>query len=132
MNYLLVAIGSAVGGVARWTLGGLVQRAAGGAAPAVFPVGTLLVNVTGSFVLGVLAVVMGREAPGEESVTRLLLAVGFCGGYTTFSTFSLETVALIESRGWGLAAVNVLASVGLGLGGALLGMLVGRVVFGRG
>ena len=132
MNYLLVAIGSAAGGVARWTLGGWMQRAAGGAPPAVFPIGTLLVNVTGSFILGVLAVVMARETPGQESVTRLLLAVGFCGGYTTFSTFSLETVALMESRGWGVAAVNVLASVGMGIAALGLGLVVGRVVLGKG
>jgi CrcB protein len=132
VNYLLVAIGSAVGGVARWTVGGWVQRASGGAPGAAFPVGTLLVNVTGSFILGVLAVSMARETPGQESVTRLLLAVGFCGGYTTFSTFSLETVALMESRGWGVAAVNVLASVVLGLAGLGVGLLVGRMVLGRG
>jgi fluoride exporter len=83
-------------------------------------------------VLGVLAVVMAREAPGQDSVTRLLLAVGFCGGYTTFSTFSLDTVALLETRGWGIAAVNVLASVGLGLAGLGLGLVVGRMVLGRG
>ena len=109
-----------------------MQRALGGVPPAVFPVGTLVVNATGSFVLGVLAVVMAREAPGQDSVTRLLLAVGFCGGYTTFSTFSLDTVALLETRGWGIATVNVLASVGLGLAGLGLGLVVGRMVLGRG
>jgi len=92
----------------------------------VFPVGTLVINATGSFILGVLAVVISREAPGVPSVTRLLLAVGFCGGFTTFSTFSLDTVALMESRGWGLAALNVLGSVMLGLAGVGLGMVLGR------
>jgi fluoride exporter len=132
LNVLFVAIGSAAGGVLRWLVGDWVQRAQGGAPPSVFPLGTLVVNATGSFVLGVLAVVLAREAPGAPSVTRLLLAVGFCGGYTTFSTFSLDTVALMESRGWGLAALNVLGSVGLGLVGIGLGMVVGRVVLGRG
>jgi len=100
LTYLYVAIGSALGGMARWSLGGWIQRAAGGAPPAVFPVGTLVINASGSLVLGVLAVLLAREAPGSTSVTRLMLAVGFCGGYTTFSTFSLDTIALIESRGW--------------------------------
>lgn len=126
MDALLVAIGSALGGVARWSIGSWLQRLAGGSPPAVFPIGTLVINATGSFVLGVLAVAMAREAPGAPSVARLLLAVGFCGGYTTFSTFSLDTVALLESRGWGTAAVNVLGSVALGLAGVALGMVVGR------
>ncbi|HEV7991180.1 MAG TPA: fluoride efflux transporter CrcB [Gemmatimonadaceae bacterium] len=133
MNVLFVAIGSALGGVTRWLLGDWVQRAAGGAPPAVFPLGTLVINATGSFVLGVLAVALAREVPGAPpSVTRLLLAVGFCGGYTTFSTFSLDTVALLESRGWSIAALNVFASVGLGLAGVGVGLAVGRLVLGRG
>ena len=127
-----MAAGSAAGGVARWALGNWLQRAAGGEPPAVFPVGTLVVNASGSFVLGLLAVLMARQGAPHESLVRLLLAVGFCGGYTTFSTFSLDTIALAESRGWGMATANVAASVGLGLGGVLLGMLVGRMVFGRG
>ncbi|MEO8562647.1 MAG: fluoride efflux transporter CrcB [bacterium] len=128
LSYVYVAIGSALGGMARWSIGGWLQRLAGDAPPAVFPIGTLVVNATGSFVLGVLAVVMAREAPGTTSVTRLLLAVGFCGGYTTFSTFSLDTIALLESRGWGIAAVNVLANVVLGLAGVGVGLAVGRLV----
>ena len=132
LTYLYVAIGSALGGMARWSLGGWIQRGAGGAPPAVFPVGTLVINASGSLILGVLAVFLAREAPGSTSVTRLVLAVGFCGGYTTFSTFSLDTIALIESRGWWLAAVNVLASVALGLIGVGIGMGLGRVVIGRG
>jgi fluoride exporter len=131
LNVLFVALGSAAGGVLRWLVGDWVQRAQGGTPPVVFPLGTLVVNATGSFVLGLLAVVLAREAPGQPSVTRLLLAVGFCGGYTTFSTFSLDTVALIESRGWGVAATNVLASVALGLGGVALGIAAGRSMIGR-
>jgi CrcB protein len=132
LSYLYVAVGSAVGGVARWEVGRWMQRVQRGTPPGVFPLGTLIVNASGSFVLGLLAVAMAREAPGEPSVTRLLLAVGFCGGYTTFSTFSLDTVALIESRGWGLAIVNVLANVALGLAGVGLGLAMGRAVLGRG
>lgn len=128
---LYVAIGSAIGGVARWSLGGWMQRRLGGESPAVFPAGTLLVNASGSFVLGVLAVFMARDGGSDHSAMRLLLAVGFCGGYTTFSTFSLDTIALLESRGWAIAAINVAASVALGLAGVVAGMLVGRAMLGR-
>jgi CrcB protein len=128
LGYLMIAVGSAVGGVARWAIGNWTQRFAGGAPPAVFPLGTLFVNASGSFVLGVLAVSMARQGASQDSATRLLLAVGFCGGYTTFSTFSLDTIALAETRGWGMAGANVLANVGLGLAGVLVGMIVGRAV----
>lgn len=132
LSYLYVALGSAAGGVARWSLGNWAQRLAGGAPPAVFPVGTLIVNATGSFVLGLLAILIAR--PGDAAradVARLLLGVGFCGGYTTFSTFSLDTVALLETRGWVPAATNVVASVGAGLVGVAAGMLLGRAAMGR-
>jgi CrcB protein len=131
LSYLYVAVGSAIGGVARWAVGGWMQRTLGGVPPMVFPVGTLIVNATGSFILGVLAVLMARQGGSQESVVRLLFAVGFCGGYTTFSTFSLDTVALLESRGWGAALTNVAGSLGLGIGGLLLGMVVGRATWGR-
>ena len=132
LNALYVALGSAAGGVARWLLGGWVQRLWGGAPPSVFPVGTLMVNASGSFVLGVLAAVLARPGQaGRADLAWLLLGVGFCGGYTTFSTFSLDTVALFESRGWVPAATNVLASVAAGVAGVVAGMLVGRAAMGR-
>jgi len=134
VNPLLVALGSAAGGVTRWLLGGLIQRRFG-AAPAIpggfpFPVGTLLVNVSGSFLLGALAVIAARQA-GDSTATRLLLMVGFCGGYTTFSTFSLDTVALLEQGSAGLAALNVLASIALAFAGTFAGMLLVRALLAR-
>ena len=131
LSYVYVALGSAAGGVARWSLGNWVQRLAGGAPPAVFPVGTLVVNASGSFVLGMLAVLLSRSGDARGDVARLLLGVGFCGGYTTFSTFSLDTVALLETRGWAPAATNVVVSVGAGLVGVAAGMLLGRAAMGR-
>lgn len=132
LSYLYVALGSAAGGVARWSIGSWVQRLAGGVPPAVLPVGTLVVNASGSFVLGVLAVVIARpDAGARADVARLLLGVGFCGGYTTFSTFSLDTIALLETRGWLLALLNVVASVAAGLVGVAAGMLIGRAAMGR-
>ena len=132
LSYFYVALGSAAGGVARWSIGNWVQRLAGGVPPMVFPVGTLVVNATGSFVLGVLAIVIARaDAGGRGDVARLLLGVGFCGGYTTFSTFSLDTVALLETRGWVVAAANVVASVAAGLAGIGAGMVIGHAAMGR-
>jgi fluoride exporter len=132
MSYLYVALGSAVGGVARWSVGNWVQRLGGGLPPAVFPVGTLLVNATGSFVLGLLSAWLIRPGAGARAeIMWLLVGVGFCGGYTTFSTFSLDTMALLETRGGIAAAVNVVASVSAGLIGVVAGMLLGRTTMAR-
>jgi fluoride exporter len=132
MSYLYVALGSAVGGVARWSVGNWVQRLGGGLPPAVFPVGTLVVNATGSFVLGLLSAWLIRPGAGARAeIMWLLVGVGFCGGYTTFSTFSLDTMALLETRGGIAAAVNVVASVSAGLIGVVAGMLLGRTTMAR-
>src|SRR5690348_1240148 len=110
-----VAVGSAVGGAARFALSSVIQQRAGA-----FPLGTLVVNITGSLILGFLM----RYALGSTSVsaeTRALLTTGFCGGYTTFSTFSYETAMMLEDREYGRAALYIGASVVLALGGTLLG-----------
>jgi fluoride exporter len=132
LSYLYVALGSAAGGVARWSVGNWIHRLAGGVPPAVFPVGTLVVNATGSFVLGLLSAWLVRSgASPRTEIMWLLLGVGFCGGYTTFSTFSLDTVALLEARGGIAAAINVVASVSAGLIGVVAGMLLGRAAMAR-
>ena len=113
-----VAIGSAVGGVSRYLLGGVIQRALA----ASFPVGTLLINVTGSALLGFL-LRYALDTPSLTPEIRALLGVGFCGGYTTFSTFSYETVALLEDGDWRRAGVYVTLSVV----GSLLATFVGFV-----
>lgn len=116
-----VALGSALGGVARYLLGGLVQSASRGT----FPAGTLVVNVTGCFLLGLIF----RYAADSAAITpelRAMLTIGFCGGYTTFSTFSYETVRLIEDGEGARAALYVLLSVGLSVGATLLGLAAGR------
>lgn len=122
MNAIYVAIGSAAGGVARWLLGTSLQQRAGG----VFPVGTLAVNVAGSFLVGVLAVLVARQG-GEGTMLRLLLMVGFCGGFTTMSAFSLDTVTLVERGETALAAVNVLATLALSFAGTFAGLLLARL-----
>lgn len=118
-----IAIGSALGGVSRYLIGGLVQRGAGPG----FPAGTLVVNVTGSFLLG-LFLRYGLETPTLTPEMRAFLTIGFCGGYTTFSTFSYETVALLEDGQWGRAAVYAAASLGLSLVATLLGLMAARGV----
>ena len=117
----LIALGSAVGGVARYLVGGAVQQAAGGT----FPAGTLVINVTGSFFLGLLFRYSADSVAISPEV-RAMLTIGFCGGYTTFSTFSYETVRLIEDGQGGRALAYALASVVLSVGAAVLGISAGR------
>src|SRR4051812_29379494 len=116
-----IAIGSAVGGMSRYLLGGAVQRLSAGT----FPTGTLLVNVTGSFLLGAF-LRYGLDTPSLTPELRAMLTVGFCGGYTTFSSFSYETVALMEDGEWTRAAVYVAVSVGLSLAATFLGLVAAR------
>jgi fluoride exporter len=137
LSYLYVAVGSAAGGLARFIVGTWLQRHLDDWAPRTmaapylpFPVGTLIVNVTGSFLLGAILVMVARQGPHANAL-RLLLAVGLCGGYTTFSTFSADTVGLLENGGGALASINVIASVGLGLLAVLAGSFVARAALGR-
>ena len=122
---LYIALGSAVGGVFRYLLGGLIQRLAGGT----FPLGTLVINVTGSFLVGLLY----RYATDSAAITpeiRAMLTIGLCGGYTTFSSFSYETVRLIEDGEAGRALTYVGLSVLLSVGGTMLGIAAGRELVG--
>ena len=123
MIWWYVALGSAVGGVARFALASLVQQRVGPN----FPVGTLVVNISGSFVLGLIL----RYALGTQAITpevRALLTTGFCGGYTTFSTFTYDTMLLLEDGQTSRAGLYVLLSVALSLAGAWLGILGGRAL----
>jgi CrcB protein len=107
---LYVAIGAALGGVARYLLAPLIQHRVGGD----FPIGTLLINITGSFLLGlIIRYVLQMDTMSTE--LRLLLTTGFCGGYTTFSSFSYETAWLIQDGEYVHAAGYVVMSVGISL-----------------
>jgi fluoride exporter len=116
-----IALGSAIGGMSRYLVGGAFQRLTAGT----FPVGTLLVNVTGSFLLGVI-LRYGVDTPSLTPELRAFLTVGFCGGYTTFSTFSFETAALMEDGEWTRAASYVALSVGVSVLATFLGFLTAR------
>jgi CrcB protein len=106
--YFWIAAGSAIGGMSRYWLSGVVARAFG----ETFPWGTLIVNVTGSLAIGIIAALTapdGRIFIG--STARLALMAGFLGGYTTFSSFSLQTLSLLQDGEWALAGANIALSV---------------------
>jgi CrcB protein len=116
-----IAFGSALGGVARYLLGGWIQSRAGPA----FPVGTLVINVTGSFLLGLLY----RYATDSAAITpelRAMLTIGICGGYTTFSTFSYETVRLLDDGEFARAGAYIALSVAISIVATFLGIAAGR------
>lgn len=109
MSYLWVTVGSALGGLLRFIIGKLTLSfdiTIG------FPIGTVLINVIGSFVIGyfgTLTLHTGKYSVSENM--RLFVMVGICGGFTTFSSFSLQTFDLARSGSWGRALANVLLSV---------------------
>jgi CrcB protein len=116
-----VAFGSALGGAARYSLGGLIQRMA----PGEFPLGTLVINVIGSLVLG-FVVRYAMETPAVSTEARAFLSIGLCGGFTTFSTFSYESALLLERGEWSRLALYVglsllLTTAGVVAGGGLAG-----------
>lgn len=121
---LLIFIGAGLGANARYWLGALVAGRWG----AVFPWATLTVNVMGSAVIGLFLGLAMQE--NWSASTRLFVAVGVLGGFTTFSTFSWETLNLIRERSLIFAAGNVLASVVLGLVGCYLGLVAARALAG--
>jgi CrcB protein len=120
--YLLVALGSCVGGVARFGIG----RWVGAAIDARFPLGTFLVNVSGSFLLGFLGGLLATRALPHADALRLALGVGFCGGFTTFSTFEYETHALFEDGLWLPAVTNMFLSLFAGLLAVRFGIVAGK------
>jgi len=106
--YVLIGLGGAIGSVARFWLSGLVAAQAGES----FPWGTLVINVTGSFVIGFFATLTGPEGrfpAGADS--RIFVMTGLCGGFTTFSAFSLQTLTLAREGEWLRAGGNVAGSV---------------------
>ncbi len=106
--YLVVAVGGAIGTVGRYFLSGVVANAFG----QTFPWGTLIINVTGSFVIGFFAGLSGPDGRLMVSgTTRQFVMTGLCGGYTTFSSFSLQTLNLMNDGEWLYASGNVLGSV---------------------
>lgn len=123
-NALLVAVGGAIGSVLRWA----VIVAAGARFGLAFPWGTLAVNLVGSFVIGVIAEAATGPVAGISPGVRLFLATGICGGFTTFSTFSLDVLTLTRDGAGGLAFAYVAGSVVLGFGAVYLGVVAARLL----
>jgi CrcB protein len=126
MAYLWVAIGGALGSLARFWLSGVVARQFG----ETFPWGTLAVNVSGSFVIGLVAALTGPDGRWLAPVwfRQQFLMLGVCGGYTTFSSFSLQTLDLIENGAWLPAGANAVLSVFCCLAAVWLGHLAASAV----
>ena len=123
MSILLIGLGGFAGAIARYLVDGAVADRTGGG----FPWGTLVVNVSGSFVLGLLFALLIEKAAGSPTM-RIALTTGLLGAYTTFSTFSLETMRMFEEGATGSAVANIGLSLALGLGAVWLGLTLGRAV----
>jgi CrcB protein len=125
LTYLWIAIGGALGSVARYACSSLAAHAVG----ETFPWGTLVVNVVGSFVIGFFATLTGPDGrwilPPDA---RLFVTVGICGGFTTFSSFSLQTLNLVRAGELGPAFGNVVGSVILCLASVWLGYVAGALI----
>ncbi|MFZ3359080.1 MAG: fluoride efflux transporter CrcB [Xanthobacteraceae bacterium] len=106
--YLWIALGSALGGMARYWCSGVAARLIG----ETFPWGTLIVNIVGSFVIGFFATLTGPDGRlFVGSTARQFVIIGICGGYTTFSSFSLQTLVLMNDAEWFRAGANIVLSV---------------------
>lgn len=118
----LMAIAGGLGAAVRFTLDGLIRSRV----KTVIPAGTVIINVSGSLLIGLLTGV--AMADGTTHGIELILGTGFLGGYTTFSTASVETVRLIESRRLGLAVINALGTVALTILAAAAGLGLGSLI----
>ena len=121
-NYLIVSAGAAIGGAARYWLSNFVYKFL----PENFPYGTLTVNIIGSIILGVVIYLFDSKeliSPG----LKLFLTIGFCGGFTTFSTFSLETINLFRDSQYMLATLNIFSSLILCLVAVYLISIITRI-----
>ena len=123
MNFLAISLGAIVGANLRYLVSQFAARILG----PVFPYGTLIINVAGSFIVGWF-VIWTSERALIDPRWRLLVVVGFCGGFTTFSSYAFETMAYFEQGQWLLMATNFVANNVLCLAAALSGMALARVL----
>jgi fluoride exporter len=122
-KFLLISLGAMLGANARYWIGNIVARKLG----ASFPYGTLIINITGSLLLGFF-LTLATERLLVDPRWRLLIAVGFLGAYTTFSTYTYESLSLIQSGQWVLGIFNSIGSVILGVGAVGLGIYLAKLV----
>ncbi len=122
-DFLAISVAAVVGANLRYLLSRLAALELG----SVFPYGTLFINIVGSFIVGFF-VIWTTERALVDPRWRLLVVVGFCGSFTTFSSYAFETMSYFENGQWGLMLANILSNNILCLGGALAGMAVARVL----
>lgn len=123
MHLLEIGAGGFLGAIARYLVDGFVAERTGGA----FPLGTLVINLSGAFLLGILAA-LAIERSALPAGIRGPVMIGFLGSYTTFSTWTLESLRLLEAGSWGLAAANLAGSVALGMIAVGAGVALGRAL----
>jgi CrcB protein len=123
MNYLIIGAGGFVGAITRYILAVWIGQRWGRS----FPLGTFVINITGSFLIGLLMTLMAERFT-ENPQWRLLLVVGFLGAYTTFSTFEFETGALLNDGEWLYASLNVIGSVVVGFIALKLGEVLAKSI----
>jgi CrcB protein len=124
-KFLLVFFGGGVGSLARYGVGLLAMKRMGPG----WPYGTLTVNVVGGFLMGFLVGYLAQRGGADQERLRVLLAVGVLGGFTTFSSFSLETALMIERRDYAQAAGYILLSVVLAISALFIGLIAARRLF---
>jgi len=122
LRFFIIGLGGAIGTILRYIMGGLDYRFSNG----VFPVSTLVVNVTGSLVIGFLWGIVDRFEISPD--IRLFIFIGILGGYTTFSTFSLETFNLMRDGEYRIAFVNAALSVALSIGAVFAGYIASKTL----
>ena len=122
-DFLAISVAAILGANLRYLLSRFAARELG----SVFPYGTLFINVAGSFIVGFF-LVWTTERVLVDARWRLLVVIGFCGSFTTFSSYAFETMAYFEQGQWGLMLANILSNNILCLGGALAGMALARVL----
>ncbi len=123
MNYLIIGAGGFVGAIARYVLALWIGQRWGRS----FPLGTFVINISGSFLIGLLMTLMAERFT-ENPQWRLLLIVGFLGAYTTFSTFEYETGALLKDGEWLYACLNIILSVSVGFVALKLGEVIAKSI----
>ncbi len=122
-DFVIVSIGAIVGANARWVISRYAARLLG----PVFPYGTLIINIAGSLIVGFF-IIWTTERVLVDPRWRLLIVVGFCGAFSTFSSYAFETMAYFEQGQWALMVANVLSNNLLCLGAVLVGMALARVL----
>ncbi|OGU74926.1 MAG: hypothetical protein A2V93_04225 [Ignavibacteria bacterium RBG_16_34_14] len=123
INYFLVIVGSAIGGGLRYWLSNAVYKYL----PVTFPYGTLAVNIIGSFILGLIIFIFDEKELINNQL-KIFLTIGFCGGFTTFSTFSLETFNLLRDSQYLFAALNIILNLLVCIAGVFVAYIFSKII----